>query len=100
MIKTRTSKTRYPPAKRKSLKLKETSQGLLFPKPSAPLAEPQKNGLAKLNGGFADSAFGDNKQRPIHRWVPWIAGFSAEFVRDIFTRYLPPNQPGQPVILD
>ncbi len=56
--------------------------------------------MAKLNGGFADSAFGDNKQRPIHRWVPWIAGFSAEFVRDTFHRYLPKNPTTPPLVLD
>src|SRR5437016_1885311 len=100
MIKTKTAKMRYPPAKRGGVKRREMSQGLLFANPSALPVEPQENGVAKLNGGFADSAFRDNKQRPIHRWVPWIAGFSAEFVRDIFARYLPPNQPGRPVVLD
>jgi hypothetical protein len=57
-------------------------------------------GVAKLNGGFADSASADNKQRPIHRWVPWIAGFSSEFVRDSFRRYLPADGSGCCVILD
>lgn len=38
---------------------------------------------------FRDSAFGQNKQDPIHRWVPWIAGFSAGFVADSFQHYLP-----------
>jgi len=52
----------------------------------------QYNGVAKLNGGFADSAFADNKQRPIHRWVPWIAGFASEFVRDAFSRYCQPER--------
>jgi len=58
------------------------------------------NGVAKLNGGFADSAFADNKHRPIHRWVPWIAGFSAEFVRDAFSRYLPNSRNESAVVLD
>jgi hypothetical protein len=44
--------------------------------------------VSKLNGGFKDSAFGDNKSRPIHRWIPWITGFSSEFVRDVFSQYL------------
>ena len=38
---------------------------------------------------FRDSAVADNKQSPVHRWVPWIAGFSAGFVADIFKHYLP-----------
>jgi DNA modification methylase len=30
-----------------------------------------------------------NKNQPIHRWVNWIAGFSADFAGDIIDRYLP-----------
>ncbi len=42
------------------------------------------------NGGstFNDPAFASNKTLPIHRWVPWIAGFSCGFVRDALERYL------------
>ncbi|HVO43016.1 MAG TPA: DNA methyltransferase, partial [Aggregatilineales bacterium] len=29
---------------------------------------------------FNDPAFAANKSLPIHRWVPWIAGFSKDFV--------------------
>lgn len=43
----------------------------------------QQNGSA-----FKDPAFADNKQLPIHRWVPWIAGFSAAFVDDVLDSYL------------
>jgi 16S rRNA G966 N2-methylase RsmD len=39
--------------------------------------------------GFRDSSFAKNKNLPLHRWVPWIAGFSAEFVEDAIKRYLP-----------
>jgi DNA modification methylase len=38
--------------------------------------------------GFRDPAFADNKLQPVHRWVPWIAGFSARFVDDCFHTYL------------
>jgi len=31
--------------------------------------------------GFRDPAFAENKTQPLHRWVPWIAGFSAQFVQ-------------------
>jgi len=44
---------------------------------------PQSNGI----GTFLDPAFARNKSLPIHRWVPWIAGFSADFVKDAITRY-------------
>lgn len=56
--------------------------------------------VTKLNGGFTDSAFGDNKSRPIHRWVPWIAGFSSEFVRDIFSHYILAKKTGSVTVLD
>lgn len=42
----------------------------------------------KKGGNFSDPAFSNNKNLPIHRWVPWIAGFSREFVQDAISRYL------------
>jgi len=36
-----------------------------------------------------DAAASENKSLPIHRWVPWIAGFSAQFVEDAINAYLP-----------
>src|SRR5215470_17627342 len=43
--------------------------------------------------GFRDSSFAKNKGLPLHRWVPWVAGFSAEFVEDSINRYLPKRNP-------
>jgi DNA modification methylase len=37
---------------------------------------------------FNDPAFSSNKRLPIHRWVPWIAGFSSEFVKDVLSRVM------------
>lgn len=51
---------------------------------------------ANGKSGFCDPAFASNKLLPMHRWVPWIAGFSSEFVRSILEQSLP--QPG--VVLD
>lgn len=51
---------------------------------------------AKNGSGFSDPAFASNKLLPIHRWVPWIAGFSSSFVRDAINRHLS----GDGVILD
>lgn len=46
----------------------------------------------KTNGNnhssFSDPAFASNKTQPIHRWVPWIAGFSKEFVNDSIHKYI------------
>jgi SAM-dependent methyltransferase len=51
---------------------------------------------APVNGSgrtaFRDPAFGDNKGLPVHRWVPWIAGYSASFVDDVISSYLSPRQ--------
>lgn len=49
----------------------------------APTAPPGNSGSA-----FSDPAFAGNKTVPVHRWVPWIAGFSSDFVRDAASRYL------------
>ena len=37
----------------------------------------------------ATRPFSGNKRLPIHRWVPWIAGYSQQFVQDALKRYLP-----------
>ena len=37
---------------------------------------------------FADPSFSGNKSLPIHRWVPWIAGFSSDFVAGALSKYL------------
>ena len=54
-------------------------------------AEIEQHTMRSGNGdsAFSDPAFASNKTQPIHRWVPWIAGFSSEFVRDTLNRYLP-----------
>src|SRR5207237_3494038 len=89
------------PRRRTTLQLKERAQDLMLPfeKVEQP-SHTHHNGVAKLSGRFADSAFADNKHRPIHRWVPWIAGFSSEFVRDAFNRYLPNKREEGAVVLD
>ena len=53
-------------------------------------------GLGEGRGAFRDPAFMANRETPVHRWVPWIAGFSRQFVQDALTRHLP----GPGVVLD
>lgn len=48
--------------------------------------------------GFRDAAQADNKTQPLHRWVPWIAGYSSSFVADVFDHYL--GDVDQATILD
>jgi len=38
--------------------------------------------------GFRDPAFAANRSAPVHRWVPWIAGFSKHFIEDAISTYL------------
>ena len=51
---------------------------------------PQGEPKAQVKAGsvFADPAFASNKNTAVHRWVPWIAGFSREFVQGAFERHL------------
>jgi len=45
----------------------------------------------KANGNgtaFKDPAFMENRTAPIHRWIPWIAGFSGAFVDSVLAAYL------------
>ena len=53
-------------------------------------------GRAEDRGAFRDPAFVANREAPVHRWVPWIAGFSRQFVQDALARHVP--EPG--VVLD
>jgi SAM-dependent methyltransferase len=55
---------------------------------------------ANGQGELRDAAAAQNKSLPIHRWVPWIAGFSAHFVEDAIEAYLPKNSRGQQQVLD
>jgi len=49
--------------------------------------------------GFRDTAFRDNHERAMHRWVPWIAGFSSSFVEDAL-RKLQYRRPQDVLVLD
>ena len=54
------------------------------------------NGNASSSGTFRDPAFMSNRDAPVHRWVPWIAGYSKHFVEDAITGYTS----GPSVVLD
>ncbi len=53
-----------------------------------PLLSDPAEDAAQSKPGFSDSAFTENGDLPVHSWVPWIAGFSATFVADVFDHYL------------
>lgn len=48
---------------------------------------------------FGDTAFTNNRREPLHRWVPWIAGFSAAFVEEVLCKAISGN-PADATILD
>lgn len=47
-----------------------------------------KKDKRKQKYSFVDPSFASNKEAPVHRWIPWIAGFSADFVQDAIDTYL------------
>jgi DNA modification methylase len=53
-----------------------------LPQPASIASSPNEKGAA-----FNDPAFAANKVLPIHRWVPWIAGFSKDFVKQMLDTY-------------
>ena len=61
-----------------------------------PLFASSANGNGQA--AFRDPAFTENKNLPVHRWVPWIAGYSASFVDDAISSYLPRGRTG--MVLD
>lgn len=56
--------------------------------------------LPTTESGLRDAAASENKVLPVHRWVPWIAGFSAQFVEDAMSSYLPNSGKSRHLILD
>jgi hypothetical protein len=58
------------------------------------------NSSTSAGTGFRDSAFVRNRDLPVHRWVPWIAGFSAQFVDDCLSKYLSYKDKADSYVLD
>lgn len=54
--------------------------------PLSPLISTVK---AEEKSAFSDPSFVSNKILPVHRWIPWIAGFSSSFVRGVIEDKLP-----------
>jgi len=42
----------------------------------------------------------ENRDIPVHRWIPWIAGFSATFVEDCMAAFLPKRTDRRSCVLD
>ncbi len=46
------------------------------------IAEPLMQSEMRF-AGFGDTAFSENRNRRLHRWAPWIAGYSSSFVTGV-----------------
>lgn len=68
----------------------------LYEVPPLHQAPPQR-----ANGtNFKDPSFTENRDEPVHRWVPWVAGFSSGFVADCLNEYIGTTKPEDKVVLD
>ena len=63
-----------------------------------PLYETQESGANAAS--FNDPAFSENRSQAVHRWVPWIAGFSGAFVSDCLNTYLSVGSSRKYLVLD
>ena len=50
---------------------------------SEPVIEPGEQAELLPVSSFRDTGFSENHERALHRWVPWIAGFSGSFVAGV-----------------
>ena len=92
-LKKRETKIYYTPCR-----LAETQAPYKFPGRQLPLFKttPLENGNGQAS--FRDPAFMENKNLPIHRWIPWIAGYSSSFIDDVISSFLPHHKKG--LVLD
>ena len=74
--------TALSPGIRRPTGVRQPGQRTLF-------GETRLPSQSRPGSGFLDPAFASNKTQPVHRWVPWIAGFSKQFVADTLDRFLP-----------
>ena len=59
------------------------TNAVAYDQPNA--AEPVEQYELPISG-FRDTAFSENHDRTLHRWVPWIAGFSGSFVAGVLEK--------------
>jgi len=71
----------------------EQGESFIAPRPQTQPSDrgprPWKQGEFFKEKGFGDTAFSQNRAEPLHRWVPWIAGFSSSFVDEVFDSLIP-----------
>ena len=81
-VRSSVSATALRPGIPRPAEVRHLSQRTLF-------GETRPPSQTRPGSGFLDPAFAGNKTQPVHRWVPWIAGFSKEFVAGTIDRFLP-----------
>ncbi|MCD6415474.1 MAG: helix-turn-helix domain-containing protein [Planctomycetes bacterium] len=76
-------------------KVRARETGAVYRVRQAPLfdsGQAEEAPAQQAKSGLRDSAFSENNGLPVHRWAPWIAGFSAMFVEDALEHYLPASE--------
>lgn len=72
-------------------------------RPNIPGTGPSPDGAMSAAtpwAAFRDAAAMENKTQRVHRWVPWIAGFSAQFVEDAIATFLPAQGRNEALVFD
>lgn len=64
--------------------------------PTNEAEEIQNNNQVEGSASFQDPASAQNKTVPVHRWAPWIAGYSKSFAEDAIEKFA--NGPEQLVL--
>ena len=82
MVSASVPETALSPGIRRPTGVRQPGQRTLF-------GETRLPSQSRPGSGFLDPAFASNKTQPVHRWVPWIAGFSKQFVAETLGRFLP-----------
>ena len=75
------------------------TQRMLFADCNAAAGPGLGVGRGEARTAFSDSAFTENACEPLHRWVPWVAGFSARFVQEVLDRHLDSTK-ATPLVVD
>ena len=66
---------------------REEPKSELEPHPTNESIETQSSGNTDDKGSFQDPASAQNRTVPVHRWVPWVAGYSQAFTANAIDRF-------------
>src|SRR5579872_6744557 len=73
---------------------------LPLPEPPSVRSRLAANGFSRNGIVLRDPVNASNKRAPLHRWVKWIAGFSAEFAGDAIEQHIGRATRAEALVLD